>query len=79
MQRRMSTGHKDGGQMRSPLVVIESFLTVLISIDKHGRIAISKAGEVGTKLNNTVLRILHPILLICILLFLLEGSGAVLY
>ena len=34
----------DEKQMRSPLMIIESFLTALTSADKDGRIVITKAG-----------------------------------
>lgn len=35
---------KETNQMRSPLMIVESFLTALTSADKDGRIVICKAG-----------------------------------
>ena len=40
----VSGGGKESNQMRSPLMIIESFLRALTSADKDGRIVISKAG-----------------------------------
>ena len=40
----VSGGGKESNQMRSPLMIIESFLRALTSADRDGRIVISKAG-----------------------------------
>ena len=37
-------GSGDDRQMRSPLMIVESFLTALTSADKDGRIVITKTG-----------------------------------